>query len=1002
MDMFHRHSRNGKRLLKKSKRAYHSGIRLAALLLCLSMLAGMLSTLAAAEGGQKFAEIARFQKIELYPADENGNPEGDALQDHVLIGADDRLALRYEFKIPEEKSGGITADALYYLEISPHLLLGLDGSWPLEVKDEEGNKEQFGTLHAGGGKAWVTFSAKTDDGGNTKLVLSDWMDADGFAGEFHLGCGRAAKVPDGEKPVEEGRNLYAMKFESGDELLFGYAENEPATARAKIEKGGSRQDKTITWTVSYTPWQNPGPDDGVALDTPFELRDTIETALHHYEPGSATIDGKAVQEYASRDQISPDDEAYVLAEASEDGKRTLLTFGGTKFNAGMATMGDKVEPLPISYRTAVNEKLLLPGSDSGTTITNKAGLFAGTDDGFRDLGISGSHTVTVSQPVWLEKTGKTTRIEGQGSATEWEVVFYPNGFVFTDGNQLTLYDQLPQSSTLVAGSLKVNGTPVTVQVEDDKSFMVSSIPPDGTNPVRITYRTQVPEDFYNDGTDLGNNTAWFTFDYDGVAYTTPEAVKPVGSGDGSGTSGTATLTKADGKYNPATRTIKWTVNINPHLVYLKGGTFTDDLGAVIPACGDSGHGHGLELADGTNDITVLVNDRSPTADEEGAITFDYNDQQVLTVRIRELGAKKVTLTYETRVCDPCVFANNTKKTTFTNRIATEDMIIGRDSTTKRKASAEGKVEIGATVLTKEKPVYDYERGVMNWTVVVDTAGLPMSGVVLADTLPDGLTYVDSSFSTDPEIPRASARAEGQELTISLGEVTKETKVTFQTKVNPEALGFQGDQPVRVENTVRMNGRADGVEFLEVSHMVEQSFANHGLVKSSRVDQKQELIRYEVLINPFHLTLPEKPVLEDTLDRRLQLDADSLMFYKAEVAGTMGEKGEKATYTITGEGQKLKITDFDPAENRFSAALPIDKDSQDAYVLTYTADILDLTAPGYTNSVRFDGGSVVLGGGKENTTLAEAAEEAAAAPWPPGGRRLPLPRRIGSFTRRLRA
>lgn len=965
MDMFHRHSRNGKRLLKKSKRAHPSGTRFAALLLCLSMLTGMLSTLAAAEGETKFAEIARFQKIELYRADENGNPKGDALQDHVLIGADDRLALRYEFHIPEEQSGGITADAPYYLEISPHLLLSLGGSWPLMVEDEEGNQEQFGTLHAGGGKAWVTFSAKTDGSGNTKLVLSDWMDPDGFAGEFHLGCGRAAKAPDGEKPVEEGRNLYAMKFESGGELLFGYAENEPATARAKIEKGGSRQDKTITWTIHYTPWQNPGPDDGVALNTPFELRDTIESALHHYEPGSAIIGGRAVQEYASRTDIPENAEAYVLAEASEDGKRTLLTFGGTKFNAGTATMGDKVEPVPISYRTTIDEELLLPGSGSGTTITNKAGLFAGTDDGFRDLGVSGSHTVTVSRPVWLEKTGKTTRHEGQGSTTEWEVIFHPNGFAFTEGNQLTLHDQLPQSSTPVAGSLKVNGTPVTVQVEDDKSFTVSSIPSDGTNPVRITYQTQVPEDFYNDGTDLGNNTAWFTFDYDGVTYTTSKAVKPVGSGDGSGTSGTATLTKADGKYNPSTRTIKWTVNINPHHAYLTGGTFTDDLGTVIPACGGSGHGHGLELADSTNDITVLVNDSPPTAEEQGKIAFRY-DQQVLTVRIGELGAKKVTLAYETRVCDPCVFANNTQAKTYTNSISTKDMIIGQGSTTKREASAVGKVEIGATVLTKQKPVYDYERGVMNWTVVVDTAGLPMSGVVLADTLPDGLTYVDGSFAAHPEIPGASARAEGQELSISLGEVTKETKVTFQTKVNPEALGFQGDQPVRVENTVRMNGRADGAEFLEVSHRVEQSFANHGLVKSSRVDQKQELIRYEVLINPFHLALPEKPVLEDTLDRRLQLDADSLMFYRAEVAGTMGEKGEKPTYTITGEGQKLNITDFDPAENRFSAALPIDKDSLDTYVLTYTADILDLAAPGYTNSVRFDGGSVVLGGGKENT------------------------------------
>ena len=165
----------------------------------------------------------------------------------------------------------------------------------------------------------------------------------------------------------------------------------------------------------------------------------------------------------------------------------------------------------------------------------------------------------------------------------------------------------------------------------------------------------------------------------------------------------------------------------------------------------------------------------------------------------------------------------------------------------------------------------------------------------------------------------------------------------------------------------MNGSADGVEFAEVSHSVQQNFSNHGLVKSSTVNNQQEFIQYEVLINPFGLALPESPSLEDTLDKRLQLDTDTLLFYKAALTGTTASnKDQKPGYAKAGTGEPLKVASFDPNTNRFTVQLPIDADSRDAYVLTYTADIIDHQAGGYSNSVRFDGGSVLLGGNKNNS------------------------------------
>lgn len=962
MNMLHHHNRNGKRLQRKSIFGHHLRVRLAALLLCLSVLAGFLpAPVQAADAGEKLSGIVTFQSISLHYAAPDGQPAGEKISDHTLIKKDDKLVLRYTYMITEEQCKGIQAGINYYLDVSPHLVLPdlKDGS-ALTIKVDEDVTVTFGKIYADGSRAWVTFDAKEDGSGT---VLSDYGDLqDAY---FYLNCGRAAAVPPDETPIDGSSNLYAMKFENNTQLAFGYAEQEPVTAKAQISKDGSLKDKTITWTIDYTPWQNPSKDDGVTLNTPFELRDTIDSGLHSFIENSVTIDGKPAGSYDSRDKIPQNADTYVLAELSEDGAGTLLTFGGTKFNAVQATKEHPASPLKITYQTSIHDELLLPGGAGGKSITNAADLFAGIDGTFNRLNISSKSTVPVPQPKWLTKTGKTERhTNGTGSTTDWTVTFQPNGFTFDVGSSLTLHDQLPGGSTLVENSVKVNGNPGTAAVGNNNDFTVSPITTDQQT-VTVSYQTHVPEDMYESGTNLGNNTAWFTFDYKGSSYSTPKAITPIGSGDGSGTPGTATLVKTNTGYHAASRTIDWTVKINPHQAYLKGGTFTDDL-KLGTSCGKDGHTRGLELVGGTDRITVTIDGSAPTDAEKNRIYFTY-DQQLLTVKVGEIGAKAITLTYTTKVCDPCIFANNTSNTAFKNVISTKDMMIGRNTTEARSASADSTVKVGAAVLSKKPPVYDYVSGTMKWTVEVNASGLSMDDVVLTDDLPDGLTYVEHSLKISPEIQGASAAAAGRTLKINLGAVSKKTTVTFDTRVDPETLGFDGSGPVVVENTIRMNGRADGVTFTEVSHRVRQNFSNHGLVKSSKTDNQQELIQYEVLINPYQLALPENPSLKDTLDQRLQLDTDTLRFYRAVLTGTTATNtDQKPQYTKKETGQPLKVSGFDPDTNTFTVQLPIDAGSREAYVLTYTADMMEHQAGSYSNSVRFDGGSVLLGGNKNNS------------------------------------
>lgn len=958
MRIFHYACHGGRRFRKRTPRQAGHGARLAALFLCLCILAGFLPALAAAsdESG-KFTDIASIQNITLHYAEKDGTP-GDVVQDNALLEANMDLVLRYAYEITEEQCKEITAGTPYYLEISPHLELpDLKNGSALTIESESGT-EQFGMIYADGREAWVTFDAGKDGSGTVLSELGGIENA-----YFYLDCGRADAPPAGEPPLEGHSNLYAMKFETGEQIHFGYAENEPITAKAQINKDGDLKDKTITWSIDYTPWQNPAEDDGVTMDTPFELRDTIDTTLHDYIDRSAKVNGASVPVYSSRDTIPADAETYLITV--ENGTGTDLIFGGTKFDAVEATKGDPAEPLEITYQTSIKDDLLLPGKGSGKEITNAAELFAGENGIFHDMKISGRKTVAVPQPLWMKKEGKTTRhTDGTGSTTDWTVTFYPNGFTFAaETDNLTLHDQLPRGSTLVKDSVYVGNTKVNAVPDTQNAFAVSPIQADGKS-VTITYQTHVPEEMYDSGISLGSNTAWFTFQQKGEEYTTPSVNTPVGSGDGSGKPGTSTLVKTNNGYNPANRTIEWTVNINPHKAYLKSGTFIDDLSAVGGVCTVSGHKSGLELADGIDGVSVLIDGGQLTEDEKKMLVA--YDNQKITIQAGEIGAKTITLNYTTKVCDPCIFANNTAKTPFKNIISTENMVIGRNSNTESSVSADSTADVSAAVLSKKPPVYDYVNGVMKWEVEVDAAGLPMEDVVLTDSLPDGLSFMDGSFRTIPEIEGATAQASGQELEITLGTVTEKTSIFFDTKAAPEILGFGGGEPVIVENSIRMQGSADGVIFAEVSHSVQQNFANHGLVKQSAVDNKQELIQYEVLVNPFGLALPGNPSLVDTLDKRLQLDMDTLRFYKAELSGTTANKDQKPGYMKTGEGQPLKVAGFDPAENSFSVVLPIEAGSRDAYVLAYTADMLQKQPGGYGNSVRFDGGDVLLGGSKQNS------------------------------------
>lgn len=922
--------------------------RLFSALLCFALLAVVFPALTAqAQEDAALSGAVSIDTAALTYADGSTVPEG------AMLRSGEKLKLSYAFTISQEQASALSSDTPYYLQVSSHVALpNLDGK-PLVCKaaNEEGTQAdvQFATLHSGGGRAWIVFLP-----GSSGTVVSE---LGGVASSFSLDCSRATSLPGDVGEEEVRQNVYAVNLEGSTAARFGYWENQPVKAEAQLERKGSYDPaaRTIAWTITYTPWQNPDGTEGIGLDTRFELREVLDKAQHTCLPDTLKING----EDPADSTRNPDAETYAFLQ---DG--TTLVIGGKNLNAGTATQGSPAQAITISYQTKVLDSLLLPGG-SDLTVKNDVTLFAANEEDFSATGIHKAAEVTVNQPTWLTQSSETHRDIGNGAYTDWAVTIHPNGFTFGTDNNLTLHSQLPAGSALVENSLKVGGQDAAPALGEDGSFTVSPIVTSGET-VTITYRTHVDEELYAKGTDLGKNNLQLSLTYDGASFAASLAAG-IGSGD---SSSPAILEVSNAGYNAAARSIDWTVKINPNGAAVHGGTFTSDLS--LPGCGKDGHTSGLELVGGADGVTV----KPQSAIEDGSVTLRY-ENQVLTLTAGEIGTSCITLTYTTKICDPCLFANNTDPVDVTNTISTKDMQIGLVAPSVRSVSADSAASVSAAVLRVSSPAYDFGSGTLKWTVDVNESGLPMTDLVLTSTLSAGLSYAEDSLKTSPALEGAAASVSGQTLTIRLGTVSGKATVTFDTRLDPETLGLGGSTGnATVSGAIVMNGKADGVVFSQVSSTVSKDIENYGLVPESTVNNSEGYITYSVLLNPHGLALPANSSLVGALDSRLQLDRDSLRLHKAAVSST-GEDNSAPKFTKQGEEMPLAISSYDPARNEFKVDLPIAAGSTDAYLLTYRADILQQEKAEYSGSVRFDGGSVTLGGKKDCSASVSSGKGAAA-------------------------
>lgn len=281
------------------------------------------------------------------------------------------------------------------------------------------------------------------------------------------------------------------------------------------------------------------------------------------------------------------------------------------------------------------------------------------------------------------------------------------------------------------------------------------------------------------------------------------------------------------------------MTINPNKAALSNAVLTDDFGSIGKdiSCQGTGHtigsslnweeitgywGGGIQVKfDGkySGEVTIQEanwagNTCSIVADGTSSVqigtgtsllTLTENNGK-LEFKVGDVGKTSISITYVTKLNDPCAFAGNiTEHKTATNTVTGSMTLGGQVSNQTSSAIA----DVSSQILKKETPIYDYADGQIQWTITVNESGMPLGNLVLTDTLADGLTYVENSLQVNGAAPAApvTATQSGQVLTINLGDISTKTTVTFRTSIDPDKLGFGTGSDVSLINRIEMHGKA---------------------------------------------------------------------------------------------------------------------------------------------------------------------------------------------------
>jgi len=212
---------------------------------------------------------------------------------------------------------------------------------------------------------------------------------------------------------------------------------------------------------------------------------------------------------------------------------------------------------------------------------------------------------------------------------------------------------------------------------------------------------------------------------------------------------------------------------------------------------------------------------------------------------------------------------------------------------------------------------------INWTITVDKENASLQNVVVTDAIPTGTTLVGTSVHVDGKAPADGVYSLSEpDMTFTLGNISKQTVITYQTTVDVATFDSTEGGKVAVSNTADMDYAVNNVPAATLSSTATVDVTTDWIKKSGSADAANNRILWTITVNNNNRTIPAGTdlVVTDTLPEGLTLDTSSVKLGSAAVSpGSSGEAGKFTydaasrmfTYTFdtTGEITNVKTITF---------------------------------------------------------------------------------------------
>lgn len=691
---------------------------------------------------------------------------------------------------------------------------------------------------------------------------------------------------------------FDLKFEQPP-----FVETEPSIAKSGEY---SAKDKAITWKITVDPG-NMDRDNAQVIDDLNKIETTedgeVNNIEHKYINGSLMVNGE-----------SKDDSYF------QDNKLNY-TFDNILKN----------QKQEISFKTRPNDEYLQNGSVKD--IKNRSELKI--DNGDKHIDKTSDAKVSVANN-FVSKSGQYNPLTHD---IDWSIVVNKSKIDMTKPNISDTIPTSPSGLSLDTSSVKVyneDNEEVTGAgtLNADSSGFTYQFNNNIDKTYTIKYSTKVDRSvlqgaFKGDKVEY-NNSSKITFD--GNSYT-------AWSGKvGVGVQGNVISKNQAQSYDPETHKIKWQIDVDEIGINLENAIIIEKIGT------------GQKYVEGSlscdpNDLGSLemVQDK----DENG----QYIENQY-KINIGNITNKHI-ITLETEVIDKSIIYSN-KIDKCTNSCTLESPTIDNENTGNIPAKVDG------SILSKKGALSNHFNNdrTITWTIEVNSAQLPLTGITLTDVIKEGQDFEGSepqiSDVTDPAaVPLGTVSYNNHTKTITYSLGSTETihhkyLITYKTKAADDKAFYSNDK-VNINNDAQLNVNIEGVNNITASAHVTPE--NYLIKKEASYTDGDDFVTWKVKVNKNKVLL-KNATITDVIPDGLQLDLESVKLYKVnnsedaenEVTAGTASKVDESAYSYT----------YDNENRSFVVNLP--QNTNDSYYLDFDT-LASESGESYANKISISDGNI---------------------------------------------